>query len=224
MDTPPTTQALTAQRNRLPVTWMTIAVFAIVISYVDGFWVTSLHGAVGAVSNSQSPFSRWLRDSTMMLPLFCLGVLAALALTHRWLGKKRGELVKLAAATLLIVVITSALSVAEVATTSATDYKIQASEIGQIHSNHVSTPAADPGTVVVSNPGACKGLCAARHATLMAHVRAVEYSSVVLLITNLVLVVWLLALRGGRLWARHGAPIARINEPSSQVAVGAALV
>lgn len=35
----------------------------------------------------------------------------------------------------------------------------------------------------------------------MVHVRATLYASIVILVTNLVLVVWVLALRGGRLWA-----------------------
>lgn len=44
-------------------------------------------------------------------------------------------------------------------------------------------------------------MCAARHETFVVHVRATLYSSVVVLVTNLMLVVWVLAIRGGRLWA-----------------------
>ena len=54
--------------------------------------------------------------------------------------------------------------------------------------------------VIPTNNATCVGLCSAQHATLLAHVRAVGYASLVLLISNLVLVLWVLALRGGRLW------------------------
>ena len=87
--------------HRLPVSWATVVVCAVVIAYVDGYWTTSLRGAVGAIEGSQRPFTRWLRDSTLMLPLFLLGVLAALALTRRWVGRSRRELVQLAVAGVL---------------------------------------------------------------------------------------------------------------------------
>jgi hypothetical protein len=50
---------------------------------------------------------------------------------------------------------------------------------------------------------ACTGLCAARQPTLRVHVRAVKYASALLLITNLVLVALVLALRSDRLWRRR---------------------
>ena len=52
----------------LQVSWVTVVVCASVIAYIDGFWLTSLRGAVGAIDATQSPFSRWLRDSTLMVP------------------------------------------------------------------------------------------------------------------------------------------------------------
>jgi hypothetical protein len=222
MDVRASTERQTA--HRLPVSWATVVVCAVVIAYVDGYWVTSLRGAVGAIEGSQRPFTRWLRDSTLMLPLFLLAVLAALALTRRWVGRSRRELVQLAVAGVLTIVITSFVSVAGVATTSAYDYNIQASQLGQIHAGHTSAISIDAGAVDRSGEGTCTGLCSARHATLMAHVRAVGYASVVLLITNIVLVAWALALRGGRLWAPHLAEGSPDDEPTGPAPVGAVLI
>jgi hypothetical protein len=222
---PPDADGSTAHRQttRLSVSWTTVVVCAIAIAYVDGYWSTSLRGAVGAIELSQRPFTSWLRDSTLMLPLFVLAVVAALALTRRWVGRSHRELVQLSVAALLTIVLTSAVSIAGVATVSAYDYNIQASQLGQIHANHASTIAIDPGTVIPSNPGTCTKLCSARHATLMAHVRAVGYASIVLLITNLVLVVWVLALRGGRLWAAKPAT-PQVDAADTQPPVGAVLI
>ena len=187
--------------RRLHLSWPTVAVFAAVIAYVDGFWVTSLQGAVGAVELTQEPFVRWVRDSTLMLPLMLLAVVAALSLTRRWAGRSHREFRQLAVAAISTMVITTVVSVAQVATMSIHDYNIQAAQLGQVHAGHASTIAADPGAVAPLGGKACSALCAARHATLMAHVRSVGYAGLVLLFTNLVLVVWVLALRGGRLWA-----------------------
>lgn len=188
---------------RLQVSWVTVVVCASVIAYIDGFWLTSLRGAVGAIDATQSPFSRWLRDSTLMVPPLILAVLAALVLTRRWIGQNRREVVQLAAAALLIVVITSAVSIAEVTVRAAHDYSIQARQLEVNHSSPPSTVSAQPATVDSTSSGSCTGVCAAKHDTLMAQVRAVGYASVVLFLTNLVLVAWALAALGGRLWAPH---------------------
>ena len=189
--------------EHLPVSWVTVAVFAVALAYADGFWVTSALRAIGATANNQGPFLHWLRDSTLMLPPIVLAVLAALELTRRWVAQGRREIVQLAGAALLIIVISSAVSIAQVAISSASDYKFQASQLSLTHTNHFSTPAAIPVPASVTKPGACVDLCAARHSSMVVHVRAVGYATLVLLVTNVVLVIWLLAVRGGRLWAPH---------------------
>ncbi len=211
------------QTPRLSVSWATVIVCAVVIAAVDGYWATSLRGAVGAIEVSQSPFRSWMRDSTLMLPLFVLAVVAALALTRRWVGQSHRELVQLSVAALLTIVFTSVVSIGGVATTSAYDYNIQASQLGQIHKSHITTAFVDPGAAIPTTKGTCTGLCSARHATLMAHVRAVGYASIVILITNLVLVAWVLALRGGRLWAPHPVD-PQVEEADTQTPVGAVLI
>src|SRR4051795_9048994 len=85
---------LDERRRQLRVYWLTIAFFAVVIAYGDGFWVTTVQGAVGAIERNDPPVSRWLRDSTLMLPLFFLAVLAAVLLARRWFANSRKRLVK----------------------------------------------------------------------------------------------------------------------------------
>ncbi len=197
-----------AVRQRLHPSWVTIGLCAVVIAYVDGFWVTSLQRTVGAFERNEPPFMRWLRDSTLMLPLFVLAVWAVLALTRRWLGKNRHEFVTLSAAALLVIVVTTAVSIAEVTASSAYDYHLQTQELAQKYAGHVHSISTTSVTDGSSISTVCTGLCAAQHSTLMVHVRAVSYASVVLLITNIVVVAWVLALRGGRLWRWPGRVIA----------------
>jgi hypothetical protein len=190
--------------QRLQVSWTTVVLLVVLIACADGFWVTSVQGAVGATAESQTPFVHWARDSALMLTPFLLAVLAALALTRRWLGRGRSENVQLAVAALFTVLITTCVGVAQLAATAARDYKIQVNGIGVTHSLH-GTPVIATGdtTIVLASTGGCTEVCAARHQTFVTHVRAAEYASVLMLISNIVLVVWTLALRGGRLWARR---------------------
>ena len=216
------TTAPTAPQH-MRASWVTVAVFAVVISYTNGFWLTSLQGAVGAIERNQPPLQRWLRDSTMMLPFFVLAVLGAIALARRWVRPSRPELVKVAVAGLLIFVICTGVSIAEVATSSVYDYKIQSQELAQIQHNHVTTVAAAPGTAIPSTIGGCTGLCAQRHATWRNQMRALKQASVVLLLSNLVLVPWVLALLGARLAKpkrtvarRRQAPAARTRQAPAE--------
>ena len=192
-------ERLTAYLKGLKVSWVTIAVFAVVIAYSDGFWLTSLQGAVGAIERKHSPFGRWLRDSTLMLPLFALAVLAAMLLARRLVGNSRRKLVKVSATALLIVVISGAVGISEVAASSAYDYRLQTRHLELSSHSHGSAIAVDPGAVVPP-PRACNALCEAKRETLTVHVRAVKFASMVLLISNLVLVAWVLALRSEQLW------------------------
>jgi hypothetical protein len=192
-------QRLNAWQSRQKVWWMTIAVFAIVMAYADGFWVTSLQGAVGAIERRQPPLERWLRDSTLMVPLYVLAVLAAVLMARRLVGQGHSKIVRFGTTALLIVLLSSAVATAEVAASSAYDYHLQTRHLELQHASHTTLVAAQPGSTAAS-AGACTGTCAIRQNTFDTHVRAVMYGSLMMLLTNLVLVVWVLALRGNRLW------------------------
>ena len=81
--------------------------------------------------------------------------------------------------------------IAELVASSAYDYHLQSIQLRMMN----------------SMGGLCTGDCLAQqqHATLAAHVRGVLYVSRPLLITNLVLVAWLVAMWGGRLKVSPGA-------------------
>jgi hypothetical protein len=210
------------------IDWRTVVVAAVVISYVDGFWVTSLRGAIGAVKVNQNPFRNWVQESTLALPLFFTAVFAALAVTRRWISPHSRERRQLAISMLVCVAFTSAVGLGEVAVHSLRDYRIQSQELAIMHPNNNDPANNDPGNNDPANndPGnnghamdamvgqslpivgaakhagtpACTGRCAARRATRNTYVQAAGDIGVLLLVSNLLLFVWVLMLRAGRLW------------------------
>lgn len=191
------------QQHRLRLSVLTVVVFAVALAYADGFWVTSLQGAVGSLERSRPPFERWLRDSTLMLPLYVGAVWCALRLTRRWVGQSRRSAARIGTAAVLIMTLGTAVGIAEVANSSAYDYHLQTKhlelveEMNYAHSVKLPAQPADE-----AGSEQCVGLCAAKRSTLRLHVRAVTYASLVLLLTNIVMVAWIFALRGDRLWKR----------------------
>ena len=231
--------------RRLPVRWTTVAVFAIVLAYVDGFWLTALQGTIGAIELNEPPFMHWLRDSTLMLPLVFLAVLLALLGARRWFAGRRRALVGLGAAALLIALISGGIGIAEVGASSFIDYQYQKHHLELIHSYGV---AAQAGAATVAGFGPAtngfgpaasltytlycnlRGVAAGsavtllEYATLMVHVRALYISTLVLLSTNLVIAAMLLLLLKDRLWSPRLMVSPQANETSSHLAAGGALV
>jgi hypothetical protein len=201
-------------RRRLGVSWPTIILFAAVITYVNGFWVTSLQGAVGALQRNEPPFQRWLRDSTIMLPIYAAGILVAVLLARRWVGRSPRAVVRGASAAVLIIAVCTIVGIAEVANSAAYDYRLQTANIDSMHEmNHTGNPDTGtpaPGIAETATPAdasadGCVGVCAAKESTLGLHIRAVTRASALMLITNVLLVGWLLAVGGERLWQRPRA-------------------
>jgi hypothetical protein len=166
------------------VPWLTVLPLAVVLAFGDGFWATSLRGAVGAIERTQGPFASWLRESTMVLPVFVLAVLGALTLALRWFGPVLRP--RAFAATALMVVAAGTLAgIAEVAASSAYDYHLQSDTLAMMESmRHASTASL---------------LAQQQQASLGLQVHAVAYGAGIILVTNLVLVALVVAFRGGRL-------------------------
>ena len=187
------------RRRRLGVSWPTIILFAVVISYVNGFWVTSLQGAVGSLARSEPPFQRWLRDSTIMVAFYAAAVLVAVLLARRWFGRNPRALVRGGTAAVLIIAACTFVGIAEVANSAAYDYHLQTQHIDTVagfnHAQHTATPTD-------SQTDACVGTCAAKQSTLGLHIRAVTKASALILATTTLLVLWLLAVAGDALWRR----------------------
>ncbi len=196
-----TAQPVKRVRRRLGVSWPTIILFAVVISYVNGFWVTSLQITVGSLERSAPPFGRWLHDSTIMLPLYTAGVLLAVLLARRWFGRSKRTLVRAAGAAVLIVAVCTLVGIVEVANSAAYDYQLQKEHVDLLEGfNHTQHEATSTSTVAQTDD--CVGTCAAKQATLGLHVRAGTQASALMLITNMLLVAWLFAVGGDRLWTR----------------------
>src|SRR4029079_425137 len=100
----------------------------------------------------------------------------------------------------LITVIGTAIGIAETAASSAYDYRLQASSLEQMvafNHTHEDAVATAPGATASQD---CTALCAQKHLTLMSHLKAVKLAAELLLVSNLVLVLWVLMMRGDRLW------------------------
>jgi hypothetical protein len=171
--------------TRLGVPWKTVVALAVVLAYADGFWLTSLQGAVGAIERTQGPFASWLRESTMVLPVFVFAVVGVLTLALRWFGPVLTRPKTLAVTGLLIVAAGTIVGLGAIVASSAYDYHLQSAQLHVMDSMHAI----------------CTGNCfgAEQHATLLVHIRGVLLISRWLLVTNLVLVAWLVAVWGGRL-------------------------
>ena len=183
---------LRARLSALP--WLTVVPLAVVLAYADGFWVISLRGAVGSIQRTQEPFVSWLRDSTLVLPVFILAVLGALMLAKRWFGPVLRQFKTIVATSLLVVVAATLVGIAAFAASSAYDYSLQASE--------------KPMAMTMTMPNTTAHNAADQHnkSALALQVRSVGYGSGILLATNLLLVPWVLALRGGRLAISKSRP------------------
>jgi hypothetical protein len=173
------------QQTRLTVPWKTVVVLAAVLAYADGFWLTSLQGAVGAIERTQGPFASWLTASTLMLSVYVVAVLGVLTFALRRFGPELRRPREVATTAGLIVAAGTVVGLAAMVTSSAYDYHLQSAQLRLMEAMQTS----------------CSGNCLAKqqHETLAIHVRGLLLTSPWLLLTNLVLVAWVVALCGGRL-------------------------
>ena len=171
------------QEARLGVPWSTVLPLAVVLAFADGFWMVSLRGTVGAIERTEEPFANWLRESTLLLPVFVFAVLGALTLAQRRFGPVLRSPRTVLATALLVVATGTVAGIAEMAASSAYDYRLQSSQLRLMHSLSHTTAGRDQ----------------LQQATFALQVHAVGYGSAILLVTNLVLVGWVVAMRGGRL-------------------------
>lgn len=180
----PVASPASATATRASVPWPTVLSLGVLLAYTDGFWTTSLREAVGSIERTSGPFSAWLRESTLLVPLFTLAVLAALTLARRRYGAAlRGR--SLVVGAVLVVAAVTLVGVAELAVSSWFDYELQLAGLDRM------------GTM----GGRCVGECleGQRDATLVLQAKSVAYGSGILLASNIVFVGWALAFMGGRL-------------------------
>lgn len=181
----------TARRRRgWRLSRLTVGTLAGLLAAADMFWIASLQGAVGSIErNATEAVPRWFQGLAVTVPFTVLAVWAALRLTARWVGHRR-ESARIAVALVMSAVFTACVGTAYATVTAYVDYQWQADHLEQLHGDHEII-------------GACLGVCWAKQETLHAHLRGVGYASALMVVTNLILGAWVLALRGGRLWQRR---------------------
>jgi hypothetical protein len=193
----PTTERPGTRPGSVRVPWVAAIVLAVGMCFADGFWIISLREAAGAAIRTGRPFASWLVDCTVVLPLFVGGVAAALALAHRRYGSApRGR--KVVATGLLVALAGTVAALVMAVSSAGYDYYLQARDAEFVQTAHKHVGAISP-----TDP-TCTGSCAVEQATLVVHARGLAYLVPLLLVTNGVVVGWVVALRGGRLDAPTG--------------------
>jgi hypothetical protein len=167
---------------RPAVPWRTVIPLAAMMAYADGFWMVSLRGAVGAIERTQEPFLSWLRESTVLLPAFIVAVIAAVTLAMRWFGPTLAGKKAFFTTALLIAAAGTVAGIAILAASEAWDYALQHDLMGSLH--HASSVQS-----VEQLDQASFGL----------QLAAFGYGVGLLLVTNVVVTGWTVAIRGGRL-------------------------
>lgn len=172
-------------RSVVTVPWSTVLVLALVLAYADGFWTTSLHAAVGDISRIQEPFTSYWRTTPLTVPLFVVAVLAAVTVGVRRYGPELRSRRSVATTALLVALAASAAAVTVSVVSAAYDYHLQGLRLGMMGEMQHD----------------CSATCLTEQhwMTLSAHGRAIAYTALAVLVTNLALVTWIVALRGGRL-------------------------
>jgi hypothetical protein len=167
---------------RPAVPWLTVIPLAAMMAYADGFWMVSLRGAVGAIERTQEPFASWLRESTVLLPVFVVAVIAAVTLALRWFGPVLAGKKAFLTTALLIAAAGTLAGTATLAASEAWDYALQHDLMGTLH-HASSVQSADQ----------------LDQASLGLQLAAFGYGAGLLLVTNIVVTGWTVAIRGGRL-------------------------
>jgi hypothetical protein len=191
-----------AFRGKVPLPWVTVFALAIVMAAADGFILTSLQGAVGAIERAQGPFASWLRDTAIVLPVFVVAVMWAFTRAHRKHGLTSPAMRswrRVVATALLIVAAGTAVGIAETTVSAAMDYRLQSQLLQRtagLHNHAISSANGSP----EANPAYSDSSWSPEQRQTMAlDVKAVGFGSGLILATNVVLVGWVVALRGGRL-------------------------
>jgi hypothetical protein len=152
------------------------------MAYADGFWMVSLRGAVGAIERTQEPFLSWLRESTVLLPVFVLAVIVAVTLALRWFGPVLAGRKAFLMTALLIAAAGTVAGTLALAASQAWDYALQDDLMSILH--HASS---------------AQSVEQLEQSSLGLQLAAFGYGAGLLLVTNLVVTGWTVAIRGGRL-------------------------
>ena len=191
-----------AFRGKVPLPWVTVFALAIVMAAADGFIVTSIQGAVGSIQRAQSPFASWTRDTAILLPVFVVAVMWAFTRAHRKHGLASPAMRswrRVITTALLIVAAGTAVGVAHTAVNAAIDYRLQSQQLQRTAGLHSHTIGGLDGSPTANQAYTDGNWSPEQRETMALDVKAVGYGGGLILVTNIVLVGWVVALRGGRL-------------------------
>ena len=181
----PSAARTTTSSTPSSIPWSTVLGFAVVLAAADWFWVISLRGAVGAIERTREPFISWVQGSVMLAPLFAFAVLGALALAYSRFGPVLPRTRSVIAAGLLVVAAVTLAGMGALIVSGSYDLRLQLLQLDRMMPMGVD----------------CVDSCVTtrRDATLTLQLKAFGVGSAILLVTNLLVVGWLIAVRGGRL-------------------------
>ncbi len=178
-----TSEATGWDRRRASVSWSHVLPLAVVLAFANGFWIIALRGAIGAIERTSAPFSTWWHESTLLVPVYVVAVLAAFVLAQRWFGSRPHGLRPVAATIGVVALAATAAGTLLLIASSWFDFRLQRIDLHHMGAVH---PGCDP-------------TCAAARvqATLNLEIKGVWIGLLAMLVTDLVLVALLVAFRGG---------------------------
>jgi hypothetical protein len=211
----------------LRLSWTTVVLLAVLLAFADGFVLLAFQGAVGAVERQSEPFRRWIIGSLLLVPFFVAAIVVGMILARRWAGEVQRRWVKGGIAVLLIVATTAVLGAAVEGVSGAYDYSLQSRHIDLMVSTHSlhNTGKSLFGLPTPGTTASCDAACRQKHDTIVTHIRSVFLAGKYMLMINLGLTLWLVAIRGGRLWVtpkrkrQQMTGTARLSEGSAQPAL-----
>src|SRR5262249_15443332 len=139
--------------------------------------------AVGAIERTSAPFSTWLHESTLLVPVYLAAMLVAFNVAQRRFGPRPQGIRAVSATLAMVAAAASAAGVLVLAASWCFDYRLQSAAL-----HHMS--AAPPG---------CDSSCltARIHARGALEVKALWIGLLLMLVTALVLIGLIVAFRGG---------------------------
>jgi len=183
-----------AIRGRVPLPWATVAALAVLLAFANGFVLVAVQGAVGAIERAQNPFADWMLYSTILVPIFGLAIVMALARADR---RDR----RTVPTALLVAAITTAIGITLLTISIAYDYHLQAELLAKTASVHNHTVGGPDGA---QNPAyADDGWSPELRQTMLVAVKGFGLGTVLMAGVNAFVVLWVTALRGGRLSRSH---------------------
>lgn len=185
-----------------PARWRTVIALGIVLAYADGYILVALTGAVGAIERTEHPFTAWMEESAVLVPVFILTELLVLRLIRRRTGPTAHTGKAVVVTALLIAIAGTVTGVLALTASAAYDYNLQTQliDFSAQFSDQPGDPLIKAGATVAR--GNCNTMvCDQERFSLATDIRGVGVGAPLLLVINVVLVGLVLAGFGGQLGA-----------------------